>query len=290
MRKSIGLFKGNETPAIKTGLWNNQRLNIGCYCRISLLLVPFNRPMNLIFHVGRYFMLIRSSIGKPDKWPQLWRSFLFEMENLGINSIGLVTIISLFMGAVITLQTASNIESALIPKYTVGFATRQSVILEFAPTIISLILAGKVGSNIASEIGTMRVTEQIDALDIMGVNAPVYLILPKMLGLMVILPFIVVLAMFLGIFGGWVVSIATGVISSQDYFYGITFDFDSFTITYALIKTIVFAMVITTISAYHGYYTKGGALEVGRSSTKAVVYASVMILVTNYLITQLILI
>ena len=204
--------------------------------------------------------------------------------------MGLVTIISLFMGAVITLQTAANIDSAWIPRYTVGFTARQSIILEFSTTIMSLILAGKVGSNIASEIGTMRVTEQIDALEIMGVNSPGYLIAPKILGFMFILPFIVIFSMFLGLLGGWVVGVGTGVLSTQDFVYGITFDFKPFTIGYAMIKTVAFAFVITSVSAYHGYYTSGGALEVGRSSTKAVVYSSILILFVNYLLTQLILI
>lgn len=246
--------------------------------------------MKMVFHIGRYFMLLKSAFARPDKFKVLWRSTFFEIDSLGINSLGLVTIISLFMGAVITLQTASMIESAWVPAYTVGYTTRQSTILEFSPTIISLILAGKVGSNIASEIGTMRVTEQIDALEIMGVNSPGFLILPKILGFTFILPFVVICSMFLGVFGGWLVGIGTGVISSHDYIYGITFDFREFSVIYALIKTGVFAFIITSISAYHGYFTSGGALEVGRSSTKAVVYSSVLILFANYLITQLVLI
>jgi len=218
------------------------------------------------------------------------KSTIFEIENLGIKSLGLVTIISIFMGAVITLQTASNIDSAWIPRYTVGFTARQSIILEFSTTIMSLILAGKVGSNIASEVGTMRVSEQIDALEIMGVNSSSYLIAPKIIGFMLILPFIVIFSMFLGLVGGWAVGVGTGVLSTHDYIYGITFDFKPFSLVYALLKTVVFAFVITSVSSYHGYYTSGGALEVGRSSTKAVVYSSILILFVNYLLTQLILI
>lgn len=235
-------------------------------------------------------MMMKSVLTRPDKFSVFWRQLFFEIDNLGINSLGLVTIISLFMGAVITLQTASMIESAWVPVYTVGYTTRQSMILEFSPTIISLILAGKVGSNISSEIGTMRVTEQIDALEIMGVNSANYLIFPKILGFMVIMPFVIIFSMFLGVFGGWLVGIGTGVISSHDYILGILFDFRSFTVTYALIKTVVFALVIASVASYHGYHTRGGALEVGRSATKGVVYSSIIILFANYLLTQLILI
>lgn len=204
--------------------------------------------------------------------------------------MGIVALMSLFMGVVIALQTASNIDSPLLPAYTVGFTTRQSIILEFSPTIIALILAGKVGSNIASEIGTMRVTEQIDALDIMGVNSASYLILPKILAGVFIFPFLILISMFLGIFGGMLISYLTGVVTVNDYIYGIQYDFRPFDITYAMIKTLVFAYLITSISAYFGYYAKGSALEVGKSSTDAVVYSSVMILILNYIITQLILI
>ncbi len=227
---------------------------------------------------------------KPEKF-NIYRENTFkEMMSLGIGSMGIVAIISLFMGAVITIQTASNIDSPWIPSYTVGFTTRQSVILEFSPTIIALILAGKIGSNIASEIGTMRVTEQIDALEIMGINSASYLTLPKIIAALFINPFIIIYSMFLGMFGGWIVAVSTGIVTSNQYIYGLQYDFKPFDITYALIKTVVFAFVITSIPAYHGYYTRGGALEVGRSSTRAVVYSSIAILVVNYLLTQLLLI
>lgn len=227
---------------------------------------------------------------RPEKFAIYRRQFVIEVDSIGISSIGIVALMSLFMGAVIALQTASNIDGPLIPAYTVGFTTRQSIILEFSPTIISLILAGKVGSNIASEIGTMRVTEQIDALDIMGVNSAAYLIQPKVLAGIFIFPFLITISMFLGVFGGWLICIATGIISSNEYIFGIQFAFRPFDVTYALIKSVVFGYVITTVSAYHGYYSRGSALEVGRSSTDAVVYSSVVILIANYIITQLLLI
>ncbi|CAG0950788.1 MAG: ABC transporter permease [Bacteroidetes bacterium] len=246
--------------------------------------------MNIVFHFGRYFIMMYRVFSKPEKFGIYRENTFKEMISLGIGSMGIVAIISLFMGAVITIQTASNIDSPWIPSYTVGFTTRQSVILEFSPTIIALILAGKIGSNIASEIGTMRVTEQIDALEIMGINSASYLTLPKIIAALFINPFIIIYSMFLGMFGGWIVAVSTGIVTSNQYIYGLQYDFKPFDITYALIKTVVFAFVITSIPAYHGYYTRGGALEVGRSSTRAVVYSSIAILVVNYLLTQLLLI
>lgn len=212
------------------------------------------------------------------------------MDSLGLGSLGIVTIISVFMGAVITLQTSSNIDSALIPAYTVGFTARQSIILEFSPTIIALILAGKVGSNIASEIGTMRVSEQIDALEIMGVNSASYLIVPKIIAAVFINPFLVIWSMFIGLFGGYLVAITSGIIAPNEYIYGIQYDFEPFGITYALIKTVFFAFIITSIPSYFGYHVRGGALEVGSASTKGVVASSIAILIVNYILTQLLLI
>ncbi|MCB0793513.1 MAG: ABC transporter permease [Flavobacteriales bacterium] len=246
--------------------------------------------MGILFHIGRYLQLMQQVFGRPEHWGRYARRMVEEMDRLGVRSLGLVALMSVFMGAVITLQTSTNIDAAWIPKYVVGFTARQSIILEFSPTIISLILAGKVGSNIAAEIGTMRVNEQIDALDIMGINSASYLILPKIVAAMLIFPFLIVISMFLGIFGGWVVSILTGVVGPEDFIQGLQWDFDPYTVTYALIKTVVFAFIITSVSAYHGYFTKGGALEVGRSSTTAVVFSSIVILIANYLLTQILLI
>ncbi len=245
---------------------------------------------NISFHVGRYFLLIKRALARPEKFSIYRRLFVKEVDSIGLSSLGIVILMSLFMGVVIALQTASNIDSPLLPAYTVGFTVRQSVILEFSPTIIALILAGKVGSNIASEIGTMRVTEQIDALDIMGVNSAAYLILPKMLAGIFILPFLIMISMFLGIFGGGLICKLTGIISIPDYIYGIQYDFKPYDVGYAMIKTVVFAFIITSVSSYYGYYTKGSALEVGRSSTQAVVYSSILILIFNYILTQLLLI
>lgn len=246
--------------------------------------------MSLFFHIGRYFLLLRDTFSSPERLSLYWKRTLEEMDLLGVKSIGIVALLSVFMGAVITIQTSSNIDSAWIPAYVVGFTARQSTILEFSPTIISLILAGKVGSNIAAEIGSMRVSEQIDALDIMGVNSAGYLILPKIVASMLMNPFLVMVSMFLSIFGGWVAGVGTGIVSSADFVMGIQYDFDPYTVTYALIKTVVFAFIIATVAAYQGYFTRGGTREVGISSTKAVVYSNVVILMANYALTQLLLI
>ena len=226
---------------------------------------------------------------KPEKWKIYYRQTFKEIESLGLNSIGIVVIISAFIGAVITLQTAYNMTNPLLPDYLVGLMARDTILLEFSSTIVALILAGKVGSNISSEIGTMRVTEQIDALEIMGVNSASYLILPKIIASIFTFPFLTVLSMGIGIFGGWMVGVSSGVISTNEYIYGIQFAFVPYYIVYALVKMVFFAFLITTISAYHGYTVEGGALEVGRSSTKAVVHSSIFILLFNVILTQLLL-
>ncbi len=245
--------------------------------------------MGLFYHIGRYFILLFRVFAKPEKFSIYYRETLKEVQKLGINSMGIVVIISVFMGAVITIQTAYNTENPLLPTYLIGLGTRDSMILEFSSTIVALILAGKIGSNIASEIGTMRVTEQIDALEIMGVNSASYLILPKILASVFFAPFLSILSMFVGITGGWLAGISVGVVTTENYVYGIQYAFIPFYITYSLIKIIVFAFLITTISAYHGYYATGGSLEVGRSSTKAVVHSSIFILLFNLILTQLLL-
>ena len=244
---------------------------------------------NIFFHIGRYFTLIARAFSKPEKTIIFRKRVFEEIENLGIDSIPLVLIISLFMGAVITIQAAFGFESPWIPAYAVGMTTRDSVILEFAPTLVSLILAGKVGSSIASETGTMRVTEQIDALEIMGVNSASHLILPKIVASMFINPFLIIISMFTGIVGGYIFGVLTNVVTSPQYLYGIQYDFRLYNVTYALIKTVVFAFIISSVPAYHGYYTHGGALEVGKSSTTAVVYSSLLILLFNFILTQLLL-
>jgi phospholipid/cholesterol/gamma-HCH transport system permease protein len=226
---------------------------------------------------------------RPDKWTVYKKQLITEIYSLGIESLGITAIISVFMGAVVAIQTAYNIDSPLIPLTMVGFTVRQSVILEFSPTIISLILAGKVGSRIASEIGTMRVTEQIDALDIMGINAPNFLIFPKVTAAMIINPVLIILSMGFGLVGGYLVASFTTLFTTQDYLEGLRGWFDGFTIVYALIKTVVFAFIITSISGFEGYMVRGGAIDVGSASTRAVVWSSIMIILFNLILTQLLL-
>jgi phospholipid/cholesterol/gamma-HCH transport system permease protein len=245
--------------------------------------------MKFLFHFGRYLSLLRQSFQRPEKQSIYFRQIMVEMEKLGLASVGIVAIISVFMGAVLAIQMAFNIDTPLIPSYTIGFVTRQSVELEFAPTIISLILAGKVGSRIASEIGTMRVTEQIDALEIMGINPATYLILPKIVASMLINPFLIAMSMILAVAGGWLAGIFTGLFPSAEYIYGIRSFFHMYDLFYAFVKTVVFAFLIASISAYCGYHTKGGALEVGEASTNGVVYSSIAIIFMNLILTQLLL-
>ena len=193
------------------------------------------------------------------------------------------------MGAVISLQTASNMDSPLLPAYTVGYITQSSIILEFSPTIISLILAGKVWSNIGSEIGTMRITEQIDALEIMGVNSINHLMLPKILASVIYFPILIVFSMFLGMFGGFLALVISDLQTTETYILGLRSWFDPYNIFYALTKTVAFGFIIVSVSSFYGYYVKGGSLDVGKASTKAVVISSVVILIANFIITKLML-
>lgn len=239
--------------------------------------------------IGEYMLLLRRVFSRPQKGRMTYRQIVKEINSLGVNSIGIVAIISTFMGAVLTLQMAYNSSNPFLPSYLIGLATRDSMLLEFSSTIVGLILAGKVGSNIASEIGSMRVSEQIDAMEIMGVNSANYLIFPKIIAAIVFNPFLTILSIFVGLFGGWLVGVFTGVITTFNYIEGIQYAFVPYYITYALIKTVVFAFLITSISSYYGYTVKGGSVEVGRSSTKAVVASSIAILFFNVILTQLLL-
>ena len=238
--------------------------------------------------IGRYFQMIVEIFKKPTKW-SVMRTLIFkEVDDLIIGSLGIVAFISFFVGGVVAIQTALNLTNPLIPKYLIGFATRQSIILEFAPTFISIIMAGKMGSFITSSIGTMRVTEQIDALEVMGVNSLNYLVFPKLIALL-LYPFLIGIAMFLGILGGYIASVYGGFGTNDDFISGIQKEFIPFHITYAFIKTLIFALILATIPSFHGYYMKGGALEVGKASTVSFVWTSVMIILTNYILTQLLL-
>jgi len=245
--------------------------------------------MKIITQIGKYFILLSTVFAKPEKQSVYYKQIVKEIQSLGINSIGIVIIISVFMGAVITLQTAYNMENPLLPLYLIGLGCRDSMILEFSSTMIALILAGKVGSNIASELGTMRITEQIDALEIMGVNSASYLILPKIIAAVFFNPILTLISIIVGILGGWIAVLATGVVSSEYFIIGVQYAFVPFYVTYAMVKTVFFAFIITSVSSFHGYFVKGGSFEVGRASTKAVVYSSIVILLFNVILTQLLL-
>ena len=241
--------------------------------------------MKLLEHIGNYFIMLTKIFGKFTKWQVLKPLIFKEIDVLIIGSLGIVSFISFFVGGVVAIQTALNMENPFLPKNLIGFATRQSVILEFAPTFISVIMAGKVGSFITSSIGTMRVTEQIDALEVMGVNTYNYLIFPKIIALS-LYPLIIGISMFLGILGGYIACVYGGWTNSSEFIEGIQLDFIPFHVTYAFIKTAFFSFILATIPSYHGYFMKGGALQVGKASTVSFVWTSVTIIIINYLITQ----
>lgn len=234
-------------------------------------------------------MLVWRSFGKPENHRIYLKQMFKEMEKLGVASLGIVAIISFFIGMVVMIHLTLNMGNPLIPDLYNSYTVRDVLVLEFSSTVLCLIMAGKVGSNIASEIGTMRVTEQVDALDTMGINSAAYLIQPKVIGMMLVIPILVTLSIFIGMVGAIAITKLNNLVTMNDFLFGIRFEFNPYYIVYTLVKSVVFAFLITTISAYHGYYTQGGALEVGRSSTLAVVYSMIAILISNYLITQIML-
>ncbi len=244
--------------------------------------------LKLLKHLGQYFIMMKKVMSKPEKFKVFWKQLLLEIEKAGLNSIGIVLFISFFVGGVVSIQTAINMSNPLLPKYLVGLASRDSLILEFAPTMLSLILAGKVGSSIASELGSMRVSEQIDALEIMGVNSASFLILPKIIATIFFFPFLVIISMGIGMVGAWIGGLSVDV-TTADFLSGLKYEFNPFYVTYSLIKTVVFAFIIASVSSYFGYFTKGGSIAVGKSSTKAVVSSSILILVFNFILTNLLL-
>lgn len=244
--------------------------------------------MKYLNDIGSYFLMLKRVFSSFTKGSVIKELVLKEIDDLIIGSMPIVAFISFFVGGVVAIQTALNIDNPLIPEYLVGFATRQSIILEFAPTFISIIMAGKVGSFITSSIGSMRVTEQIDALEVMGINSLNYLVFPKIAALL-LYPFVIAVAMFLGILGGWVAGVYGGFSTSDAFMQGLQEDFIPFHIVYAFIKTFVFAFILATVPSWQGYFMKGGALEVGKASTNSFVWTSVLIILANYIITQLLL-
>jgi phospholipid/cholesterol/gamma-HCH transport system permease protein len=245
--------------------------------------------MKFFNHFGRYLLLIKGMFSKPENAKVYWKEFMHQCSDIGIGSLGIVSIISVFMGAVSAVQTAYQLTSPLIPTSTIAQIVRDTVILEFAPTLVSIVLAGVVGSKIASELGNMRVSEQIDALEIMGINTKSYLVMPKVVAALVTIPMLVIIAMVLGIWGGRLAGAASGILSNDTYDRGLNENFMPYNVTFALIKSYTFAFIISTIPAYYGYYVKGGALEIGRSSTTSVVVSCILILLADYALAALLL-
>ena len=245
--------------------------------------------MKVLDKIGAYILFMGRIFTKPEKKRVYLKELMNEFEKLGLNSVMLVMIISFFIGAVLTLQTAYNMQSPLLPRYLIGYLTRETMLLEFSSTIVSLILAGKIGSNIASEIGSMRITEQIEALETMGVNSVSYLVGPKILASLVINPILYIFSVFIGILGGIISGLISGVVNFEDFVYGLHFSFNPYYVTYSIVKTLFFAFIFTSIPAFYGYYVQGGAREVGKAGTKAVVDSSIAILTANLVLTQIML-
>ncbi|MFZ4261716.1 MlaE family ABC transporter permease [Sphingobacterium sp. HJSM2_6] len=243
----------------------------------------------IFYYIGEYILLLKKVFRKPEKWKIYWKEVLHEMSEVGVGSLGLIVIISTFIGAVMTMQIAFQLVSDLIPSSVIGQINRDSNILELGPTISALVLMGKVGSAISSQIGSMRVTEQIDALEIMGINAAGYLILPKVIAGVIMVPALVTVAIFCALVGGLFGGALSGAVSMADYIDGIRSGFNGFTVSVAMVKAMVFGFIITTVPAYKGFYVRGGALEVGQAGTKAVVIGCIAILVFDYIITALML-
>jgi len=243
----------------------------------------------MIKHFGEYCLLMTRVFRMPDRPRMFWQQYSRELEKQGLQSLPIVIIISLFIGAILTIQAKTNTENPLLPTYTVGLLTRETLLLEFSSTILCLILAGKVGSNIASEIGSMRITEQIDAMEIMGVNSANYLIFPKVLAFMTMMPMLVILSTTIGLIGGWAVGQFTDIITVADYLLGIQYAFNPYFVWYGIIKSLFFAFIIASLSSYYGYTVHGGALEVGKASTNAVVNSNIAILLLDLVLSRLLL-
>ncbi len=234
-------------------------------------------------------MFLRRVFTRPEKWRLLLRQFMTETDKLVLNSVPLIALISVFIGAVLVIQTSNNMTSPFLPKMYIGYMARESLVLEFCSTMVCLILAGKIGSNISSELGTMRITEQIDAMEMMGVNSANFLVLPKILSTTILNPLLTMMSFVMGLVGGYLLILMTGIIKTSDYLTGIQFAFNGYYITYSLVKTAVFSFIISSISAFYGYWATGGSLGVGRSATKAIVTASAMILIFNLILTRIML-
>ena len=248
-----------------------------------------SKNMTILSDIGRYLLMIKGMFSKPENGKMYWKEFMTQCNEIGIGALGIVVIISIFIGAVSTLQTAYQLLTPLIPRSTIAQIVRDTVILEFAPTLTCIVLAGVIGSKIASELGNMRVSEQIDALEIMGINTKAYLIFPKILAGLLTIPFLIIIAMALGIWGGRLAAISTNIISGNIYDKGLLEGFIPYNVFFALAKAYTFAFIISSVPAFYGYYVKGGALEIGRASTKAVVVSCILILFSDYVLSALLL-
>ncbi|MDR3251104.1 MAG: ABC transporter permease [Tannerella sp.] len=242
-----------------------------------------------LHQLGEYVLLMKKTIGIPTRWSMFMKQLVREIYKLGVDSIWIVVIISVFIGTVIAIQISLNINSPLIPAFTIGYTTREIILLEFSSSIMCLILAGKVGSNIASELGTMRVTDQIDAIDMMGVNSANFLIFPKIIGMMLFIPVLVIFSMIMGIAGGMAASYISANMNPSAFEFGLQYYFNSYYIWYSIIKSVIYSFLITSISSYFGYSVKGGSLMVGKASTNSVVMSSIMILLADVILTHIML-
>lgn len=245
--------------------------------------------MTFISDFGKYLLMLKGMFSKPENAKLYWKEFMHQCAEIGMGALGIVSIISLFMGAVSTVQTAYQLVSPLIQKSTIAQIVRDTVILEFAPTLVCIVLAGVIGSKIASELGNMRVSEQIDALEIMGINTKTYLILPKIVAAMIVIPMMVIIAMVLGIYGGRLAGSLSGILSTDTFDRGLKESFMPFNVVFSIIKGYTFAFIISSVPAYFGYYVKGGSLEIGKSSTKSVVVSCVLILFADYFLAAVLL-
>ncbi|MDB5231025.1 MAG: transporter permease [Chitinophagaceae bacterium] len=245
--------------------------------------------MGLLSHLGKYVLMLKLMFSKPENGKMYWKEFMHQCSEIGIGSLPIVIIISIFLGAVTAVQTAYQLVSPLIPKSTIGLIVRDTIVLELAPTVTCIVLAGVIGSKIASELGNMRISEQIDALEIMGINTRTYLVLPKIGAALIVIPFLIILAAVLGIWGGRYAGNMSGIISYDIFDQGLRSDFKPYNIFFSLSKAYTFAFIISSISAYFGYYVEGGSLEIGRSSTRSVIVSCIMILLADYMLASLLL-
>lgn len=245
--------------------------------------------MKIFSNFGRYILLMKGMFTKPENFKMYWKEFMHQCVEIGIGALGIVVIISIFMGAVSAVQTAAQLTNPLVPKTTISQVVRDTVITEFAPTLVCIVLAGVIGSKIAGELGNMRVTEQIDALEIMGINTKSYLVMPKILAALVTIPLLVIIAMILGVIGGRIASTMGGIVSGDIFDRGLLMGFIPFYVTFAMAKAYTFAFILSSVPAFYGYHVKGGALEIGRASTTAVVSSCILILFADYILAAILL-